>query len=71
MDFITSLLLVNTECSIFVVVDWLIEMACFSLCNNTTIKKETTRLFLNNFYCIYELPNDIVFDKGIQFIFNF
>jgi hypothetical protein len=46
-------------------------MAHFIPCNKTEIGKETTKLILDNIYHIHGLPNDIVLDKGTQFIFNF
>jgi hypothetical protein len=71
MNFITDLSLVNRKDSIFVVVDRLTKMAHFIPCNKTIIKEETTKLFFDNIYRVFELPNDIVLDKRTQFTSNF
>jgi hypothetical protein len=71
MDFITDLPLANGKDSIFVVVDRLTKMAHFIPCTNTITREETTKLFLDNIYRIYRLPNDIILDRGIQFTSNF
>jgi hypothetical protein len=61
----------NEKDSIFVVVDWLTKMAHIISCNKIITGEETTKLFLDNIYCIHGLPNDIVLDKETQFTFNF
>jgi hypothetical protein len=71
MDFITDFPRVNGKDSIFVVVDRLTKMAHFIPCTKTITGEETTKLFLDNIYRIHGLLNDIVLDRGIQFISNF
>jgi hypothetical protein len=71
MDFITNLLLANGKDSIVVIVDRLTKMAHFIPCTKNITGEETSKLILDNIYRIYGLPNDIVLDKGTQFIFNF
>jgi hypothetical protein len=71
MDFITDFPRVNGKDSIFVVVDRLTKMAHFIPCTKTITGEETTKLFLDNIYRIHGLLNDIVSDRGIQFISNF
>jgi hypothetical protein len=67
MDFITDLPIANRKDSIFMVVDQLKKMADFIPCTKTITGEETTKLFLDNIYCIYRFPNDIVSDRGTQF----
>ena len=71
MDFITDLPLSNAYDSIFVVVDRLIKMAHFVSCKKTLSSEDTARLFLDNVYRYHGLPNDIVSDRGIQFVSKF
>ena len=71
IDFITDLPLVNENDSIFVVVNWLTKMAHFIPCNKTIIEEWTTKLFLDNIYCIHWLPNDIVLDRGLNLLLIF
>ena len=71
MDFITDLPSSNLKDSILVVVDRLTKMAHFIPCNKTITGEETAKLFLENIYRIHGLPNDIVSDRGSQFISNF
>ena len=68
MDFITNFLLSNGKDSTFVVVDRLTKMAHFIPCTKAVIGEETTKLFLNNIYCIHGLPNDIVSNREIQLL---
>jgi hypothetical protein len=70
MDFITDLLLANGNDSIFVVVDRLTKMGHFIPCTKTITGEETTKLFLDNIYCIHRFPNDIVSNRGTQFTSN-
>jgi hypothetical protein len=56
----------NEKDSIFVVVDWLTKMSHIISCNKIITGEETTKLFLDNIYCIHGLPNDIVSDRGTQ-----
>jgi hypothetical protein len=71
MDFITDLPLVNGKDSIFVIVNRLKKMAHFIPCTKIITGEETTKLFLDNIFRIYGLPNDIVSDSETQFTSNF
>jgi hypothetical protein len=71
MDFITNLPLADGKDSIFIVVNWLTRMAHFIPCNKVVTGEKTTKLFLDNIYCIHGLPNDIVLDRGTHFTSNF
>jgi transposase InsO family protein len=71
MDFIIDLPLVNGKDSIFMVVDWLTKMTHFIPYTKTITREETAKLLLDNIYRIHGLLNDIVSDRGIQFISNF
>jgi hypothetical protein len=71
MDFITDLPSSNSKDSILVVVDRFTKMAHFIPCNKTITGEETAKLFLDNIYRIHGLPDDIVSDRGAQFISNF
>jgi len=64
MDFITDLLPSNSFDVIYVVVDRLLKMAHFVPCNKTISGEEMARLFLDNLYWYYGLPNDIIFYQG-------
>jgi transposase InsO family protein len=71
MDFITDLSASNSFDSIFVVVDRLTKMAHFVPCKKTLSSEDTARLFLDNVYRYDGLPDDIVSDRGTQFISKF
>ena len=71
MDFITNLPLLKTYDSIFIVVDRLTKMAHFVPCKKTSSSEDTARLFLDNVYCYHGLPDDIVLDRGTQFVSKF
>jgi transposase InsO family protein len=71
MDFITDLPNSKAFDSIFVVVDRLTKMAYFMPCNKTVTGEETMRLFIDNIYKYYGLPNDIISDRGSQFTSKF
>ncbi len=71
MDFITDLPLSDSFDSIFVVVDRLTKMAHFIPCKKTITGEETARLFLDNVYRYHGLPNDIISDRGPQFVSKF
>ena len=71
MDFITDLPLSNAYDSIFVVVDRLTKMAHFVPCKKTSSSEDTARLFLDNVYRYHGLPDDIVSDRGTQFVSKF
>ena len=63
MNFTTNLPPTNGKDSIFVIVNRLTKMAHFISYTKTITGKETSKLFLDNIYCIHRLPNDIVSDK--------
>ena len=71
MDFITDLPPSNSFDSILVVVDRLTKMAHFIPCKKTSSSEDTTRFFLNNVYRYHGLPDDIVSDRGTQFVSKF
>ena len=71
MDFITDLPPSNSFDSIFVVVDRLTKMAHFIPCKKTSSSEDTTRFFLDNVYRYHGLPDDIVSDRGTQFVSKF
>jgi hypothetical protein len=71
MDFITDLPPSNSFDSIFVLVDRLTKMAHFVPCKKTSSSEDTARLFLDNVYRYHGLPDDIVSDRGTQFVSKF
>ena len=71
MDFITYLPPSNSFDSIFVVVDQLTKMAHFFPCKKTLSSKDIARFFLDNVYRYHGLPDDIVSDRGTQFVSKF
>jgi hypothetical protein len=71
MDFITDLPPSNSFDSIFVVVDRFTKMAHFIPCKKTSSSKDTARFFLDNVYRYHGLPDDIVSDRGTQFVSKF
>ena len=67
-----DLLLFNNLHSIFVVVDCFTKMAHFILCNKIVVTgEEMARLFINNIYKYHGLPDDIISDRGMQFMSKF
>ena len=71
MDFIIDLPNSEGMDLIFVVVDCLTKMAHFIPCSKTVTREETSKLFLDNIYCIHGFLDEIVFDRGTQFVSNF
>ena len=71
MDFITDLPPSNSFDSIFVVVDRLTKMPHFIPCKKTSSSEDTARFFLDNVYRYHGLPDDIVSDRGTQFVSKF
>jgi hypothetical protein len=65
--FIIDLLIFKAFDSIFVVIDWLTNMAHFIPCNKTVTNEEIARLFMDNIYKYHGLPNDIISNRGSQF----
>ena len=71
MDFIIDLPLSNAYDNIFVVVDGLTKMAHFVPCKKTSSSEDTARLFFDIVYHYHGLPDDIVSDRGTQFVSKF
>jgi hypothetical protein len=71
MDFITDLPPSATFDAICVVVDRLTKMAHFIPCKKSISGEATAKLFLNNIYRYHGLPDDIISDRGPQFISRF
>jgi hypothetical protein len=71
MDFITDLPPSATFDAICVVVDRLTKMAHFIPCRKSISGEETAKLFLDNIYRYHGLPDDIISDRGPQFISRF
>ena len=71
MNFIVDLPPSKGFDSIFIVVDRLTKMAHFVSCNKIMTSEETARLFIDNVYKYHRLPDDIIFDRGIQFTSKF
>jgi len=68
MDFITKLPISNNFDSIFVVVDRFSKMTYFVPCNETVNAENLARLFIDNIVRYHGLPDNIVSDRGPQFI---
>ena len=71
MDFIVDLPPSNTFYYICVVVDRVSKMAHFAPCKKIITSEDTTKLFIDNIYRYHGLPDDIVFDRGPQFVSKF
>jgi hypothetical protein len=71
MDFITDLPTVRAKNSILVVVDRLTKMAHFTLCSKSITTKEIAQLILDGIVRLHGLPEEIMSDKGPQFISKF
>ena len=71
MYFITDMPPSNSFDNIFIVVDWLTKMAHFIPCKKTSTSKDTVWLFFNTMYQYHGLPDDIVSDRGTQFVSKF
>jgi len=71
MDFITDLPPSKSFDSICVIVDRLTKMAHFTPCKKTISSEETARLFFDTIYRYYGLLDDIVSDRGPQFVSKF
>ena len=68
MDFITKLPLSNSFDSILVVVDRFSKMTHFIPCSETINAEALAKLFIENFVRYHGLPDNIVSDRGPQFI---
>jgi hypothetical protein len=71
MDFITDLPSSKNFDAIFVIINQLTKMAHFTLVLRLSPGKKTTRFFVDNIYRYRGLPNDIISDRGPQFISKF
>ena len=71
MDFITDMLPSNSFDNIFVVVDPFTKMVHFIPCKKTSTSEDRARLFLDMVYRYHGLPNDIVSNRGTQFVSKF
>ena len=71
MDFIVDLPPSNTFYCIYVVVDRFSKIAHFVLCKKTITGEDTAKLFIDNIYRYHGLPDDIVSDRGPQFVSKF
>jgi len=66
-DFITKLLLAQGYDSILVVVNWFTKMAHFMPTTEKTMAEGLARLFRDNMWQLYGLPESIISDRGPQF----
>ena len=57
--------------SIFVVIDRFTKTAHFIPCNKIVTGEEIAKLFINNIYKYHGLPDDIISDRGTQFMSKF
>jgi transposase InsO family protein len=71
MDFIVKLPRSNGYDSILVVVDRFTKMAHFIPCNETCTASKLAFLVMDNVFKLHGLPEDIVSDRGPQFVSNF
>jgi hypothetical protein len=71
MDFITEMPSSRNFDAIYVIVDRLTIMAYFVPCKKTITKEETVRFFVDNVYRYRGLPDDIILDRGPQFVSKF
>ena len=67
-DFITKLLLAQGYDSILVVVDRLIKIVHFISTTERTSAKGLARLFRDNMWKLYRLPESIISDRELQFV---
>jgi len=68
VDFITKLPIVARKDTILVVCDRLLKMIHFVATTEGTSVEGLARLFRDNVWKLYGLPESIVSDKGLQFI---
>jgi len=68
VDFITKLPIVARKDTILVVCDRLLKMIHFVATTEGTSVEGLARLFRDNVWKLYRLPESIVSDKGLQFI---
>jgi len=68
VDFITKLLIVAEKDAILVVCDRLSKMTHFIATIEGTIAEGLARLFRDNVWKLYGLPESVVLDRGPQFV---
>ena len=71
MDLITDLPLVTSYDSVLVVVDRFTKMAHFTPCSKTISGEGMANLLLNNVVRLHGLPDDVISDRGPQFVSHF
>ena len=71
VDFITDLPLSNGFDSIMVVVDRFTKWAEFFPCLKTINAQEASKIFMREIFAIHGLPQEIVSDRGTQFVSQF
>src|ERR1700678_2260362 len=71
MDFITDLSISTGHDSIMVVVDRLSKMAHFIPCSKTITSEQTASLIFQHVVRLHGLPDNIISDRGPQFISRF
>ena len=68
VDFITKLPIAQGYNSILVVVDQLTKMVYFIPTTEKTLAEELARLFRDNAWKLYGLPESVISDRGPQFV---
>ena len=68
VDFITKLPLVARKDAILVVCDRLFKMMHFVITTEGTLVEGLVRLFRDNVWKLYRLPESVVLDRGPQFV---
>ena len=68
MNFITKLLLVVGKDTILVVYNWLSKMAYFMATTEETSAEGLARLFRDNVWKLYGLPESVISDREPQFV---
>ena len=68
VDFITKLLLVARKDVILVACDRLSKIAYFVATTEETLAEELVRLFTNNVWKLYRLPESVISDRKPQFV---
>ena len=71
VDFIMKLLLVAEKDAILVVYNRLSKMTYFVAAIEETLVKELVKLFRNNVWKLYGLPESVISDKRPQFVAEF
>ena len=71
MDFIANLPLSKSFDAILTVVDRFTKMTHFLPCTKTINNKETADIIMKEVFRLHGLPNDIISDRGPQFISKF